>query len=417
MQEVNCKKRVLSLFSGCGGMDLGFEGGFEVALQSVNEKIHPDWIESLNKDKVLLSETSFETVFANDILQYAMAAWVPFFKKRGTPTSVFKNSSIVELVKSHQLGETVFPENIDIVTGGFPCQDFSVAGKRKGFNSHKSHLDVIDCDVSDPTTENRGMLYMWMKEVIEIVKPKVFIAENVKGLISIGEVRSIIENDFRSIDKDGYIVLPSQVINAANHGVPQSRERIFFIGFNKKYLNKKALIELQKEVVDFKYNPYPIKTHYLLNDKDPDSILKKFVTSEDVLLGLAEPEKSKDLSQQAFSKAKFLIKGQGNKEVNLKGLAPTIRSEHHGNIEFRRLSLENGGKNRDELKKGLLQRRLTVRECARLQTFPDNYEFVKKGTDYPLSASGAYKVIGNAVPPLLGYAIAKQLETIWDNVF
>lgn len=398
-------------------MDLGFEGAFEVFSKCINKEIHADWIRESKGDRLLLKDTFFKTVFANDILAYAESAWVPYFKSRGTCPSIFKSSSIVELVKQHRLGQSIFPNNIDVVTGGFPCQDFSIAGKRKGFKSNRSHLNITNCEISDPTKENRGMLYIWMKEVIEITKPKVFIAENVKGLISVGEVKSIIENDFRSIDSDGYLVLPAKIINAAEHGIPQARERIFFIGFNKKHLNKKALTELQKEVLDERYNPYPIKTHYLPRDNSPNPLLKKFVSSKDVLLDLEEPEDSKDLSQQAYSKAKFLLKGQGNIEIKLDGLSPTIRSEHHGNIEFRRLSKENKGINTHELKRGLLQRRLTVRECARLQTFPDDYEFVKKSAEYSLSATGAYKVIGNAVPPLLAYAIAKKLESIWSNIF
>lgn len=110
---------------------------------------------------------------------------------------------------------------------------------------------------------------------------------------------------------------------------------------------------------------------------------------------------------------------QGQSEVNLSSIGPTIRSEHHGNIEYRRLSKENGGKNTEELESGLPERRLTVRECARIQTFPDDYKFVFKASKErkALSASSAYKIIGNAVPPLLAYHIAKHLETNWDKYF
>ena len=92
-------------------------------------------------------------------------------------------------------GVNVFPEDVDVVTGGFPCQDFSVAGKRKGFNSHKNHKGELIED-KEASVETRGQLYMWMKEVIEITQPKIFIAENVKGLVNLGDVKSIIQNDF-----------------------------------------------------------------------------------------------------------------------------------------------------------------------------------------------------------------------------
>ena len=89
--------------------------------------------------------------------------------------------------------------------------------------------------------------------------------------------------------------------------------------------------------------------------------------------GLEEPERSSDISQQKYSKAKYMGKHcQGQQEVKRGGIGPTIRSEHHGNIEFRRLSKEHGGAYLKELEEGNEERRLTVRKCARIQTFPDD---------------------------------------------
>lgn len=411
--------RMLSLFSGCGGMDLGFEGGFSVLKSSVNINMHPDFIDSFIDDKfVQLSKTRFRTVFANDILTPARNAWVNFFSKRGHSIDDYETESIVDLVKMHKNGIKVFPENIDIVTGGFPCQDFSVSGKRNGFNSHRNHKNHL-VDIDGPSEETRGKLYMWMKEVIEITNPKIFVAENVKGLVNLSNVKDIIQNDF-STTGDGYIVLAPQVLHSADYGVPQSRERVFFIGIKKSALNKKALGILSENNISNEYSPYPSPTHSFTQVADG---LNKFVVLEELLKDLHEPEETEDFSHQFYSKAKFMGKHcQGQIEIKLDGISPTIRAEHHGNIEFRRLSVENGGVITKELKEGKKERRLTPRECALIQTFPIDFEFVipnmngRKGS-FLVSPSMAYKIIGNAVPPLLAYNLAKRIEQVWDLYF
>jgi DNA (cytosine-5)-methyltransferase 1 len=416
-------KRVLSLFSGCGGMDLGMEGDFWIHQDFINERIHPDWIINRKNNLVKLAKTSFETVFVNDIEISAKNAWLPYFEKRGRK-DIFYLESIVDLVKKFEQGEFTFPKNIDVVTGGFPCQDFSVAGKRKGFNSHKSHTGNYLENEENEQQENRGMLYYWMKKVIEITNPKIFIAENVKGLTSLPEVKEKIEQDFQSINNNSYLIF-SQLLYAPDYGIPQTRERLFFIGINKQFLNEQwSNFIQQNKNIHHLINPFPEITHYSPNNKNeinPNN-LKPYSTVRSALLGLKEPENETiDQAQMSYSKAKFYGKTQGQKEVNLKSLSPTIRAEHHGNIEFRRLSLEHGGRYINELNAGQKMRRLTVRECARIQTFPDDYEFVRdrkiSQTDYPISASKAYKLIGNAVPPLLAYHLGMKLESIWDNLF
>ncbi|NCP85392.1 MAG: DNA (cytosine-5-)-methyltransferase [Bacteroidetes bacterium] len=420
---VNDKKEilnVLSLFSGCGGMDLGFEGGFAVLRKSINEILTPHFIEKdLQNGFIQLKKTRFKTIFANDILKDARNAWVNYFSKRGHNVDDFNEECIVDLVKMYHNGVNVFPENVDVVTGGFPCQDFSLSGKRNGFNSHKNHKGELIKE-NTASIETRGQLYMWMKEVIEITQPKIFIAENVKGLVNLGDVQSIIQKDFSSANGDGYIVLEPKVLHSADFGVPQSRERVFFIGIKKSALNKKALSELLNIQLSNNYNPYPNQTHsYTVKGVG----LKQFVQLKDLFKYLDEPEKSNDLSQRFYSKAKFMGKHcQGQTEIKLSGIAPTIRSEHHGNIEFRRLSKENGGKIDEELNIGLKERRLTIREYALIQTFPPDYDFVieskhvRKGS-FLVSPSKAYKIIGNAVPPLLAYNLAMRIEEVWSLYF
>ncbi len=413
--------KILSLFSGCGGMDLGFEGGFQVRSNSVNPQIQPDWLNGhANEEWIKLPRTRFKTIFANDIVPATKAAWVPYFTKNNNHSIQFQLESIVNLVKAHKEGETIFPQ-ADVVTGGFPCQDFSVAGKRNGLNSHKGHHGNLLAEFDDPTEENRGKLYMWMRHVIEIVQPKLFVAENVKGLVSLADTKQIIENDFRGIGS-GYLVVDAKVLSASTYGIPQNRERVIFIGFRKDALTQEAIKELSSPNINPDFDPYPQQTHGLyeqsLLHKNP---LLPYVTVGDYILDLPEPNESDDLSQQAYSKAKWYgVHCQGQNEVNLDGIGPTIRAEHHGNIEFRRLALEHGGKYSNELNSGLGERRLTVRECARLQTFPDEFEFVRKVSKenkaYKLSASEGYKLVGNAVPPLLAFHIAWRLQELWPKI-
>lgn len=331
LNNCNKKLRVISLFSGCGGMDLGLQGGFEVFGRYYDEN-------------------PYEIVFANDIVKKACDTYKYNFKK--TPFC----GDIKEIDSSS------FPE-ADIVVGGFPCQDFSVAGKRKGLSA------------------DRGRLYLEMKRVIESVKPKAFIAENVDGIrrTKNGDDSSaldIIINDFRNI---GYNVV-YKALNAADYGVPQSRLRIIIVGIRN---------DIKKEM------KYPQITH---GDKSKND----YITSKEAIDDLWDKLDAEGISNHTsrdYSKAKFYPgkKMQGNNKIQADKPAPTIRAEHHGNIEAHYRSL-----NEDNPEDMECWRRLSVRECARLQSFPDNFVF-------PVSASDAYKQIGNAVPPVLAWNVARAL--------
>ena len=233
--------------------------------------------------------------------------------------------------------------NADIVLGGFPCQDFSHAGRRRGLKSE------------------RGALYRSMVKVVQLTSPLVFVAENVQGLLTIdsGEAIKTIINNFEDL---GYHV-GYKLLAAADYGVPQSRKRVFIVGTKKNKLPP------------FKY-PKP-------------SNKNKWITLREAI-GDLEPLGEGELPNHFWSKAKK-NKGQGNNILDADKPGPTMRTEHHGNIEFH----WNG------------KRRLSAREAARIQSFPDDFIF------YP-STSQAYKQIGNAVPPVLAWHLATSIEEFLD---
>jgi len=391
-------------------MDLGFEGDFSVVRASLSG---PEAREFSGRSRwVVLPRLKFENLFACDVYPKAQTAWSHFFAQRGGVENVYHLESVVEISKRFSRSVPSQLQGLDVVTGGFPCNDFSVAGKRLGFNSNKSHRgnqSLVDETVDEPAVENRGMLYFWMREFVRHTKPKVFYAENVKGLVSLGDAKEVIERDFASIRRSPYLVLPARVLKAVDYGVPQTRERVIFIGLRRD--------SVRRDVIDYfdktghlpdELDLYPSRTHGEAYG------LRPFATCGDAFVGLGEPQDSPDLSHRSYSQAKYMgRKLQGQSEVSLDRPGPTIRAEHHGNIEYRRLSKSHGGQS-EETKRGLPERRLSVRECARIQTFPDAYEFVRPGI---VSASDAYRLIGNAVPPLLAYRLATRLDDVWDGVF
>lgn len=416
------RKTIASLFTGCGGLDLGFIGGFNVPSKCINKPMCEDWIEDRKGDEITLRNNPFDIVFANDIKTSCQITHNRYFIPRATVPANYAVGSIVDIVKQAQLNlGPLHKLSADIVTGGFPCQDFSLNGKRRGLSSHCDHRGAVDVTV--PSIESRGMLYYWMMKAIDLIRPKCFIAENVKGLALMEDVVSIIRSDFASVGSHGYLVMPARVLFAPQYGIAQTRERIIFIGFNRKHLSKEATAEYDSN--SLVHDPYPKITHRFIPSTPTqkslyqDPMLAEPVTVRDVFVGLDEPNSSSDLSQRAYSKASYLPHSQGRHEVNLDGHGPTIRSEHHGNIEYRRLTTERGGKHLSELRAGLPERRMSVRECARIQSFPDSFEFVIPPDDdfVGVTMSEAYKIVGNAVPPLLGYHIAKRLDALWPWLF
>ena len=309
--------RVVSLFSGCGGLDLGFEGGFSFLGQE-----YP--------------KNCFKTIFANDIVPQACETFKNYFGI----DPICEDIRIILKEKPYLIPDC------DVITGGFPCQDFSLAGKRLGFKSE------------------RGLLYQSMKNVIALKKPKMFIAENVKGLLNLGNALETIKEDFKQISPS-YIVTHF-LFNAANYEVPQLRERVLIFGVRKDVYNE--------------LGPYTPPRPILSNSS--------WITAEQAIKDLTTTN-SHVKHQNEYSKAKnYGFHAQGNKPLKATKPSITIRAEHHGNIEFHYAE----------------PRRLTVRECARLQSFPDNFNFFG-------APSNIYKQIGNAVPPVLAWHVAKSIQS------
>lgn len=206
------KLKVISLFSGAGGMDLGFE------------------------------KAGFETIWAND-----------FF---GDAVNSYRKNIGKHIVHGDitQISSSDIPDNPDVIIGGFPCQGFSVANTKRSMK------------------DERNFLYKEMLRIIADKKPKFFVAENVKGILSIenGKVFEMIKNDFENLkDENGKIIgykVDAKILNAAEYGVPQARERVVIVG-------NRIGVE----------NPFPQKTHYIEGITEDTEGLKPAFTTEQAI--------------------------------------------------------------------------------------------------------------------------------------
>ncbi|MBQ4568099.1 MAG: DNA (cytosine-5-)-methyltransferase [Desulfovibrio sp.] len=332
----------ISLFAGCGGMDLGFEkAGFNIV-----------WANDFDSDAQAVYSLNLGKIDKRDILT---------------------------------VNEDDIPDG-DILTAGFPCQPFSNAGNRKGVH------------------DSRGLLYKECLRIISKKMPKVIVFENVKGLLSTKYIdgqnlADVIVEDLSSMNDIGYNVV-YQLVNAADYGVPQNRQRVLFVGVRK---------DLGKTFV------FPSKQS------------KEQLAIKNILDIPADTENHIDwpLSPQALDMIKYIPEGGSWKDVPYEHLAPRFQrirddmKKYHSPNFYRRFS-------RNEIcgtmtasaqpeNCGIIHptenRRYTVREVARIQTFPDDFKFI---TDTPRNITAMYKVIGNAVPVTLAYNIAKA---IMDQVF
>lgn len=298
------KHTVVSMFSGCGGMDLGFTGGFEVFGQRYRS-------------------LPFEIVWANDL--------------NGEACKTYRRNLGHEILRGDVWGLLDrIPENADVLIGGFPCQDISVNGKRTGVNGSRSGL------------------YKAMVEAIRRVKPKVFVAENVKALLRHEEWLRQVVGDFEGL---GY-TLHYQLYQAADYGVPQTRERVLFVG--------------TADGVE----PYVPPT--------PERSAATWMTAKEAIGDLEDMAHNPRINH-IWSLANTSPE-QGNRKLVQERPGYTIRAECHGNIQYHYR----------------LPRRVSMREAARIQSFPDKFVFVS-------GLRETERQVGNAVPPVLAWHVANSI--------
>lgn len=298
---------VVSLFSGCGGLDLGFQGDFEVFDTEY-------------------ARLPFNIKWANDLNPAAVRS----YKK-----------NIGEHIQCGDVWQALenLPASADVVIGGFPCQDLSINGLRKGVAGVRSGL------------------YRAMVEAVRRLKPKAFVAENVRGLLHEYNKDSLAQvlGDFRAL---GYEVSYNLYL-AADYGVPQMRQRVFIVG---TLPGVKAFVP-----------PTPVLSK-------ADWMTSKQAVSD--LEDMAEDEEFNHIWSRAGKSAE-----QGNRKLKADRPADTIRAECHGNIQYHYK----------------LPRRISMREAARFQSFPDEFIFDAKLRE-------TERQVGNAVPPIMGWHIAKALS-------
>ena len=305
------KLKAIDLFAGIGGMRMGFQ------------------------------QAGFEIVYSNDVDRYACATYRANFGEI--------NEKDIRLVDP-----TTIPE-FDVLLAGFPCQPFSMIGKRDGLN--------------DP----RGQLFNEVVRFLNIRRPKAFVLENVKNLLkhNRGQSYDFIKNSLQGAG-NGYTVF-EQVLDSKNFGIPQHRERVYIIGIHNPHKD----FGFPKGDFEAKEN----KISNILEKKVPE----KYYLSQRYYEGLVNHKNRHSEKGSGF----------GCEVLNPKGISNTLVSGNMGRernlIKDRSVSINRWG-----------IRKLTERECARLQGFPESFKI-------PVSTTQAYKQFGNAVSVPVAKAIATSL--------
>ena len=341
----NSSLTVLDLFCGCGGLSLGFQqAGFNVKL---GIDAWEDAIKTFN--------------FTHK-------------SAKGIVADLFS-------ISPQEISKTTGFDTVDIIIGGPPCQGFSIAGKR-----------MID--------DERNQLYKSFVEFVSFYRPKAFLMENVPNIMSMGKgvIKEQITQDF---EKLGYHI-SSKILMASDFGVPQNRRRAFFIGF--------------KENCNFEF-PTPF-TNQTVTSFDAISDLPDYSVSDGEKYPIdIQSEYQKFMRENSLGLYNHQITQHNEKTVSIISLVPDggnykdlpeeFRKTRNVNIAWTRLNsqkpsftIDTGHRHHFHYK---FNRVPTVRESARIQSFPDNFIFLGTKTSQ-------YKQVGNAVPPMLAKILAIQIK-------
>lgn len=328
--------KVISLFSGCGGLDLGFEkAGFDIPVAN----------------------------------EYDKTIWETF--KINHPKTYLIEEDI------RKVNESAFPDDIDGIIGGPPCQSWSEAGSLKGIE------------------DERGKLFFDYIRILRKVQPKFFLAENVSGMLA-NRHNEAVQNIIKLFEESGYDVTLT-LVNAKDYGVAEERKRVFYIGFRKDLgidfhfpvgstVDDNKKLTLKDIIWDLKDTAVPAAEK---NHHNPSAI-----NNNEYFTGAFSPIFMSRNRVKSWDEQAFTVQASG-RQCQLHPQAPKM-------VKF--------AKNDCRFVKGkeYLYRRMTVREVARVQGFPDDFKFFYD------SVNDGYKMIGNAVPVNLAYEIAvaikKELE-------
>lgn len=324
--------KVISLFSGCGGLDLGFEkAGFEIPV--ANE----------------FDPTIYETFKINH-----------------------PNTKLIE-GDIRNISEEDFPSDVDGIIGGPPCQSWSEAGALRGIE------------------DQRGQLFFDYIRVLRKTQPKFFLAENVSGMLA-NRHSNAVKNIISLFEESNYNVTMTMV-NAKDYGVAQERKRVFYIGFRKDLKvdfkfpegstkDDAKKITLRDIIWDLQFTAVPSGKN---NNHNPEAI-----NNNEYFTGAYSPIFMSRNRVKGWDEQAFTVQASG-RQCQLHPQAPKMVK--HGLNDCRFVE----GKEE-------LYRRMTIREVARVQGFPDDFKFIYRSTN------DAYKMIGNAVPVNLAYEIALAIK-------